>query len=130
MFDNMTNKKLPDEIESRPTRSIPMKFLVLCLVGLILFAGGLAFATGSQLLKNRNNGYDYYPDYHSTDGSRIMRTEGVIMAEIGALLFMSGLLSAGFLANGLDRQTRTALLGSSFGLMFLLLIFTLIFGLT
>ena len=130
MFNDMTDKKIQDENESRSTRSIPRKFLVVCLVGLILFAGGLILATGSQLLKDNSYNYGYYSDHHSTGDSRFVRTVGVILAELGILVSVSGFLSAAFLTSGLDRQTRVALLGSSFGLTFIMVIFALIFGLT
>lgn len=130
MFNDMINeKKKPGENESRPTIPIPREFLIVCLVGLIVFAGGLTLATGSHLLKSRNSAYGY-SEYRSTDDSIMVRTVGVILAEIGTILTISGFLSAGFIAKGLDRQTRVGLLGSSFGLLFVLLIFTLIFGLT
>lgn len=129
MFDNPTNKKIETENESGPNCPVPRKFLIICLVGLILFAGGLALATGSHLLKG-NNDYGYYTDYHSMDNFMMVRTAGVIMAEIGPLISVSGLLSASFLSCDIDRQMRVGLLGSGFGLLFMLLIFTLIFGLT
>ena len=117
------------DIKSEPSNPIPKMFLIVCLVGLILFAGGMTLAMGSHLLKDGSTNYSY-TRYSSTDQSIMARTIGVIMAGIGVTVAIAGFLSASFLSEGIDRHTRVALLGSGVGLLFVLLFMTLIFGLT
>ena len=124
MFEK--NDKAPASELSNP---IPKKFLIICLVGLIFFAGGLTLAMGSHLLKDGNTNYSY-TSYYSTEQSVMVRTIGVILASIGIIVAIAGLLSASFLSERIDRHTRVALLGSGIGLLFVLLFMALIFGLT
>jgi hypothetical protein len=114
----------------RPERSVPRRYFIVCMLGLLLFTTGLVTVTGSRLIKEDR--YDYY-GYHYTersDLSEVVQGYGVMLAEIGIGILITGLLAACFLTENLTPQTRTAFLGSSFGLLFLLLIFTLIYGLT
>ena len=117
------------DIKSEPSNPIPKMFLIVCLVGLILFAGGMTLAMGSHLLKDADTYYSR-TSYSSTEQSVMARTIGVIMAGIGVTVAVAGFLSASFLSEGIDRHTRVALLGSGVGLLFVLLFMTLIFGLT
>ena len=117
------------EIISEPSGPIPKRFLIICLVGLILFAGGLTLAMGSHLLKDANAYYSH-TNYESTEQSVMVRTIGMMMAGIGTVVAIVGFLSASFLSDRIDRHTRVALLGSGVGLLFVLLFVTMIFGLT
>ena len=125
--DKMFEKN--DKDAGEPSIPIPKKFLIICLVGLILFAGGMTLAMGSHLLKDARTNYSY-TSYESTEHSVMVRVIGVMMAGIGVVVAISGFLSASFLSEGIDRHTRVALLGSGVGLLFVLLFMTLIFGLT
>lgn len=109
-------------------KSIEKRFLVLSLVGLILFAGGMTLAMGSQLLKDRHSDYYYY-EYDSTDESVMVRTAGAMISGLGILTTIAGLLSAGFLSRNIDSRTRVMLIGAGTGLLFVMMIITLIFSL-
>ncbi len=117
------------EIKSEQSSPIPKKFLIVCLIGLILFTGGLTLAMGSHLLKDSRSNYSY-TSYESTEQSVMVRTIGMMMAGVGTVVAIAGFLSASFLSEKIDRHTRVALLGSGVGLLFVLLFMTLIFGLT
>jgi len=121
--------KTEKDSKSEPSNPVPKKFLILCLVGLILFAGGMTLAMGSHLLKDGHTDYSY-TRYSSTEQSIMARTIGIIMAGVGITIAIAGLLSASFLSEKIDRHTRVALLGSGVGLLFVLLFMTLIFGMT
>ena len=110
-------------------RSIPRKYLLVCLFGLVLFSTGLLMATGSHLLKEYDDS-SYHSRTHATEGSLVVRTCGVVMAELGTMIASAGFLAAGFRSEELNWQTRSALLGSCLGLYMFMLFFLLIYGLT
>ena len=110
-------------------RSIPRKYLLVCLFGLVLFSTGLLMATSSQLLKDYNSSRSY-DRFQPTEDSFSVRTCGVVVAELGTMIASAGFLAAGFRSEELNWQTRSALLGSCLGLYMFMLFFLLIFGLT
>ncbi len=110
-------------------RSIPRKYLLVCLLGLVIFSAGLLMATSSQLLKDYNSSRSYY-HFQPTEDSFSVRTCGVMVAELGTMIASAGFLAAGFRSEELNWQTRSALLGSCLGLYMFMLFFLLIYGLT
>lgn len=110
-------------------RSIPQKYLLVCLLGLVIFSAGLLMATSSQLLKDYNSSRSY-DRFQPTEDSFSVRTYGVMMAELGTMIASAGFLAAGFRSEELNWQTRSALLGSCLGLYMFMLFFLLLFGLT
>ena len=122
---NDTGKNEPSFIG----RSIPRKYLLVCLLGLVLFSTGLLMTTSSQLLKDYNSSRSY-DRFQPTEDSFSIRTCGVMMAELGTMIASAGFLAAGFRSEELNWQTRSALLGSCIGLYMFMLFFLLIYGLT
>lgn len=106
-------------------RAMEKKFLTVCIAGLILLAGGMVLGIGSYLLKDGSWQYSHY-EYGHTDESLLARTAGLILAFLGMVTLIVGLLWAFFLSETSERQTRMALLGSATGLLFILFVIGII----
>ena len=115
---------------SLPTNPVPQKYLRICLIGLIIITTGLMIVMCSHILKDDYTNYNDSISYRTTELSYAIRTMGIMFASSGIAVSIAGFLSAAFLSDGLDKNTRTTLLGSGVGLLFSLLFFTLIYGLT
>ena len=131
MFENnKIEKNKIMKMEYAPTRSVPQKYLMICLIGLIIFTTGLMLVMGSHMLKADHTNYNDSISYRTTELSYAIRAIGIMFASSGIAVSIAGFLSAAFLSDGLDKNTRATLLGSGVGLLFMLLFFTLIYGLT
>lgn len=131
MFGNNNNEN-GEKIKILPisTKPVPRKYLIICLIGLIIFTTGLMMVMSSHMLKDDYTNYNESISYRTSELSYVIRTIGIMFASSGIAVSIAGFLSAAFLSDGLDKNTRTALLGSGIGLLFMLLFFTLIYGLT
>lgn len=89
----------------RPQRSptIPKKFFVVCLLGILVMMGGFIAVSWASFIH----------DYHHYEFRDNLRNSGWILSQLGGILLVVGLLSAGFLAPNISQNTRLGLILSA-----------------